>query len=157
MKPIELSADAFREYGQLIHDLSDEKLTTDFSHVKYWKKITEFSLPSVVSTSYLIGRKRNFVVTEMERHFNTNEVIIPLDNDAILVVAKPDAKTESPVDVTAFYLRRSQGVVLHQNIWHVVPFPINADESAYFILFAKGTEENDLHFHVMGKIYRIEV
>jgi ureidoglycolate hydrolase len=158
MIPTELNSQDFKAYGQLIHERAPERRTCDLPEVTYWAKLTRFESALRISTGYLIGRRRALVVKEMERHLLTNEVIIALDHDAVLIVGKPDPQSEriDPEGLRAFTIRPGQGVVLEKATWHATPFPIEADAASFFILFADGTEDEDLSFVPLDPALEIE-
>ena len=78
----------------------------------------------------------------LERHLKTKEVIIPVSNDIILVLALNDAENEN--DYAAFLVPCGSAAAIHEGVWHQAPMclPENT-ESAAFILYTEGTGKKD--------------
>jgi ureidoglycolate hydrolase len=64
------------------------------------------------------------------RHVTHTQALMPMDVDAVLVVAPPGTEFERPDDfdaVRAFALPALTPVLLHRGTWHWGPFPIHGD------------------------------
>ncbi|MDR3353725.1 MAG: ureidoglycolate lyase [Synergistaceae bacterium] len=146
MKPIELSAEAFKEYGKVLHQRSDERRMSDNDELTYWGKIAEFELPSKISTGIMVARRREGGFRTFERHFKTGEILVALDADAVCAVGRPTPERDEVTDVKLFYFRRGQAVFLSPATWHYVPMPIASESAAFLVIFASGTEDDDMSF-----------
>ena len=66
----------------------------------------------------------------MFRHQTHTQALMPMDVDAVFVVAPPGTVFTGPDDfatVRAFVLPALTPVVLHRGTWHWGPFPIRGD------------------------------
>ena len=69
------------------------------------------------------------------RHVTHTQVVMPLDVDAVVVVAPPglDMVDAADVDqVQAFVLPKLSAIVLHRGTWHWGPYPIGAESVELF-------------------------
>ena len=66
----------------------------------------------------------------LNRHDTHTQTLVPMDDDAVIVVAPADVGFTDPSDVArvaAFRIPRHQPVHLHRGTWHWGPYPVNAD------------------------------
>ena len=81
------------------------------------------------------------------RHATHTQAIMVLDNDALMVVARPGSSLTSPDDLgelQAFHLRARDAFVLHRSTWHWGPFPVTADEvTLYNVQGLRYAEDNE--------------
>ncbi len=81
------------------------------------------------------------------RHATHTQAIMVLDNDALMVVARPGSSLTSPDDLgelQAFHLRAKDAFVLHRSTWHWGPFPVTADEvTLYNVQGLRYAEDNE--------------
>ena len=66
----------------------------------------------------------------LNRHDTHTQTLVPMDGDALLVVASPEVRFADPTDVdavAAFVVPQHQPVHLHRGTWHWGPYPIGAE------------------------------
>ena len=69
------------------------------------------------------------------RHATHTQTLMPLDDDAVIVVAAAAGDPVQPPDqsgLRAFILPVLSAVVLHRGTWHWGPYPMKADEVRLF-------------------------
>jgi ureidoglycolate hydrolase len=69
------------------------------------------------------------------RHRTHTQVLMPLDVEAVLVVAPPGvelADADEVAEARAFVLRPLESIVLHRGTWHWGPFPVAAPSVELF-------------------------
>ncbi len=69
------------------------------------------------------------------RHATHTQVVMPLDVDAVIVVAPGDLGMDSPAhadQIRAFVIPRLSSIVLHRGTWHWGPYPVGADSVELF-------------------------
>jgi ureidoglycolate hydrolase len=104
----------------------------------------------------LIGHRRDEVPTVpgglrcqiLFRHATHTQVVMPLDVDAVVVVAPPDLEMDSPADagqIRAFVLPRLSSIVLHRGTWHWGPYPIGTDSVELFNVQGLRYAEDNAH------------
>ena len=90
--------------------------------------------------------KRPYRTVNMERHYHTEELMVPLTNPIILIFAKNDGldpNEEPDIDkVEAFLINTTQGVVVNTGVWHWTPFAVGGD-SRIICIFAENTSAQD--------------
>lgn len=156
MKPVELTEDSFKGYGRVLHIVKEANLMANDKEVTYWSKISEFIMSENISTGILIGHSREPIYTQLERHFNTPEIIVALDNDAVFIAAKPTPDQDAIKEPRAFLIKRGEAVMLYPATWHYVPCPVNNKDAKYLIIFANNTESTDLFFKNLEKEIVVE-
>jgi len=65
----------------------------------------------------------------LNRHDTHTQTLMPMDDDAVIVVAPADAQFTDAADVervAAFLIPREQPVHLHLGTWHWGPYPVHA-------------------------------
>jgi ureidoglycolate hydrolase len=69
------------------------------------------------------------------RHATHTQALMPLDDDAVIVVAPADSDPAQPPDpsrLRAFILPVLSAAVLHPGTWHWGPYPMTAEEVRLF-------------------------
>jgi hypothetical protein len=89
--------------------------------------------------------RRPLFVDSMERHRNTPELLVAVDDDFVIPVAPNSASGEAPdiARLIAIRVRRGEGVVFAPGVWHWIPYPMK-DRSFALVGFRKGTAADDL-------------
>jgi ureidoglycolate hydrolase len=87
------------------------------------------------------------VINKIEHHKNSQELIIPLDNPSILIVAPAGALNREEIinNMRAYFFDGSKIVLLDKGVRHFIPYPVKVD-AGFYIIFAEDTGKNDLYF-----------
>ncbi|MEM2889507.1 MAG: ureidoglycolate lyase [Candidatus Bathyarchaeia archaeon] len=139
-----LTRENFESFGKVI-ELPKTKPTISNQALDYWGALADLEIEKP-QVSFLVVKKRDFVIDRMERHTKPTEVFIPLEGTSVFPVAPPKnkRKTDVPVDkVTAFLLDGSKGVVMKKGTWHWVPFP-TTEKATFAVILGAETVEKDL-------------
>jgi len=84
---------------------------------------------------------------ELFRHATHTQVLMPLDERSVVVVAPAGCTMTAPGDadqVRAFLLEPLSAVVLHRGTWHWGPFPVDAPSVTLFnVQGRRYIEDND--------------
>jgi len=78
-------------------------------------------------TGLLKAAFRPGLLTRMERHLDTGEILASLRGDCVLCAAPPGEL--KPEKIRAFFLKEGQAVVLQPGAWHWIPFPLRKEGS----------------------------
>jgi ureidoglycolate hydrolase len=148
IKVTELSQKAYEPFGQFV-SLPTHKPTIEEDIVKYWAGLAGFKIDGTIDVGWVTMRKRPFILSQMERHFQTVEVAIPVDDAMVLPVAigrEPFDYESQPLidDVRGFCLRPGQMVTYSPGTWHFGGFPINKPEASFLVLTRRGTADTDV-------------
>lgn len=115
----------------------------DNANLNLWNRV--FTLPTKSEATYIRVKKRPYVLTRMERHVKTVEVVIALNKGVIVPLAPTGDLKEVENQIKAFYLPAGQGLIINEGVWHLAPFPLE-ETAEVLVLFADGTGANDLEF-----------
>lgn len=147
----------FRNYGMLISKPVGKPLA-DETEFAYWGKIAVQYVGKQVSFGHLVCNRRVPVLSRMERHVSTPEVMVSLSGNSILCLASVDGVPGSREnEIIGFKIKEGDAVILPDGAWHWVPYPVDADKSTFLIMFAEGTEENDLEVIELDSGIPIEI
>jgi ureidoglycolate lyase len=93
--------------------------------------------------STLLAKKaEKIVVSVVEYHNTTGEVILPVDGDVVIHVA-PASKQPVPEKTEAFIVPKGTLVKLNTGVWHKAPTAINNDIVHLMIALPERTYVND--------------
>lgn len=91
----------------------------------------------------LVKKPEKMVITQVEYHTTTPEIILPLNDDMILHVAPASAGTPVPELAHAFLVPKHTLIKINTAIWHLCPLPAHADELCAMIVLPECTYAND--------------
>jgi ureidoglycolate hydrolase len=156
----EISKENYQPFGQFVC-LPTHKPTIEADIVKYWANLAGFEIPGTIDVGWVTMKKRPFILTQLERHLHTVEVVIPLDDAMVLPVAigrepfdyhsQPD-----PKDVRGFTLRPGQLVTFAPGVWHFGGFPLNKSEASFMVLTRRGTGDTDVSMQSILGVSQVE-
>ncbi len=151
------SREAFEPFGTLI-EAPRVKPTISNSSLDYWGGLADLDIerPQV---SFLIVKRRDFIIDSMERHMKITEVFIPLEGVSIFPIAPPssvdDPEAGVPLDeLEAFLLDGSKGIVMKKGTWHWPPFPLT-ETATFAVILGAETVEKDLDIREVKPAIRI--
>lgn len=135
-----LTKENFEPFGNVI-ELPSIKPAISNEALDYWGALADLDIEKP-QISFLVVKKRDFIIDKMERHVKPTEVFIPLEGTSVFPVAPP--KAEVPVDeIAAFLLDGSKGVVMKKGTWHWVAFP-TTEKATFAVILGAETVDNDL-------------
>ena len=142
----EVTAEEFAPYGQIMGRCEGEPFET-LEILKYWTKNADLGPDNEKADGgLLLCNKSGKTIKYLERHPETAENFIPIENECIFVMAPADNASDKP-DVSklaAFYMNGSLGVALHKGTWHWPPVPLS--ETVKLVLVRKGTLWEEAEF-----------
>ncbi len=138
----ELTKENFSNYGEIIDPFDEEPIIKE-DVFTFWNDLGTMNIKDKLDFAYLNVIQRDNIYKTLERHEETSEAFIAIDNDCILVVTlnknnKPDLET-----VKAFRLEAGKGFIVYPNTWHWLPYPLK-DDANLLLLSQKNTLDNDL-------------
>ncbi len=156
MQPIILSENSIKDYGYLLHE-STKKPKLDNEQFNYIEDVYKFQAEEQMAVGILSSREREIKLEYLERHKQTIEILIELENDSIIFLAKSSTQNDEIKDIKAFYLKQGQAIVLNKKTWHWAPFPIEKEICKTLIIFKSGTPENDCEIKEIKKGYQLDL
>ncbi len=154
IKPVKLTSKAFKDYGFILHQSGGKPMARN-AEITYWGKVSELAMTKRVSTGVLVNHRRPRIVKSMERHVRTPEILVALDGDSVFCVARPSKRGKNIDGIKAFRVKQGDALALHAGAWHWAPFPVGKRESTFLVVFALGTEANDLEVRALPEAVRI--
>jgi hypothetical protein len=161
LKPIEATIESFAPYGVLPPEEGDGNPTADLEFLLHdgWVNYIGHSLDEIEVRD---GRLRCEL---LNRHDTHTQTLMPLDAEAIVVVAPPAADFSEAAHfdaVRAFALPRLTCVHLHRGTWHWGPYPVGAEHVRMFNIQGRGypndngiawlTRDHDVVFEVAAQV-----
>ena len=147
---------AFAPFGELLNGTAGTPLA-DSDEMTYWGGITKFDFPPKLSSGFLKSRNTSLVVSQLERHTKTGEILVALNSDAIICMATAQSDIQGK-DATlgAFLVKQGEAIKMHRGTWHWLPIPVGSDEAHFLVLFADGTESGDLEVVELSEPVRVK-
>ena len=139
-----LTHEAFAPFGQFytmdapqgyalcgeIHQFFPDRMAADCQHRVGYSPI-------------LVKKPEKMVITAVEYHTTTWEMIMPLNDDMILHVAPASAGTPVTHLTKAFLVPKNTLIKMNAAIWHLAPLPAEVDELHALIILPECTYAND--------------
>lgn len=143
-----LTEEDFAPYGKLVRFAPDQEPLADNQDLIYWEKMVEFEPEIPRTIGLLTERRREMVLTKMERHTKALEWFVPVAGECVACFAKyqnPDDPEEIPVpaDVVAFKMENIVGFVVDRGAWHWPAFPIT-ETATQVVNLRRDTEHDDV-------------
>ena len=136
-----ISPENFRKFGSVVNSPSG-KPTSEAADYKFWSDIADYKIDGEteigICTVYM--QKEN-VITGMERHLKTPEILIPIDGAFVLPLL---IDGEDITASEAFRVNIGEAVKINNGVWHGACLPADKAESSYFVIFRKGTPHTDV-------------
>ena len=137
LKAAEATTHSFAPYGVLPPDEGDGNPTADLEFLWHdgWVNYIGHSLDEIEVRD---GRLRCEL---LNRHDTHTQTLMPLDTDAIVVVAPAAADFSEPAHfdaVRAFALPRLTCVHLHRGTWHWGPYPVGTEHVRMYNIQGRG-------------------
>jgi len=98
-------------------------------------------MPSAFSP-LVVPKPEKMIVTTVEYHNYTSEIVLPMDDDAVIHVA-PASKEPVPEQTEAFIVPKGTVVRLNVGVWHLAAMPVHADALHVLIVLPERTYAND--------------
>ncbi len=136
-----ITEETFDGYGTILHS-SAKDAAIDMDGFRFVADVFKFCSDIPFTVGILTGKKREIKRESAEKHANTVEILVQLENDAIVYLGKPTVGDE-PGELEEFLLRQGEAVALAQGAWHWVPYPVEEDACKTLVIFKENTGAND--------------
>lgn len=137
IQPQRITQDNFARYGEVARLPAGDPLaaTEQFS---FWSDVAAFEVEGETEIGFCtVYRRPEEHVDWMERHARTPELLVPIDGPFLLPVMG-----DGEVDV--FRVEPGEAVVIGTGVWHSACIPADAAEATYFVIFRRGTPQEDV-------------
>src|SRR5690606_10688097 len=120
----------------------------DNENLTYWEKVVEFEPEIPRTVGLLTEKRRDMVLTQMERHTKALELFVPIAGECVGCFAEfhdPDDPNETPdfEKVVAFKMDGIAGFVVNRGAWHWPAFPIT-ETATQLVNLRRNTEHDDV-------------
>jgi len=147
MKQIEvkkLTPEDFKKFGRYGNIENPDSSFIGKSPIRFYRDILPFGYNAPMSASTTFVEPKEFVVDTLEYHSRTPEILMMLDQDAIICIGPATAEKEPPMDqLEAFYIPKGVMVYLNPGVWHYAPFPLSDKPVHSLVLLPERTYVND--------------
>lgn len=135
---------SFAPYGQFYAmEHPDGYALTGEIHSFFPDRLTAAAFRSVGYSPILVNKPERMLITAIEYHTTTWEMLLPLTDDMILHVAPASAGVPVTEHTKAFLVPVHTLVQLKPAIWHLAPLPATKDQLAAMIILPECTYIND--------------
>ena len=144
VKVEKLTHEAFAPFGQF-YTMADPKgyALCGQLHRFFPDRLVADSNHRVGYSPILVKKPEKMVITAVEYHTTTWEMILPMDDDMILHVAPASAGKPVPELAEAFIVPKHTLVKLNAAIWHLAPLPATKPQLTAMIILPECTYAND--------------
>ena len=139
-----LTRDAFAPFGEF-YDMAnpDGYALCGAIHKFYPDRVTTTCSGRLAFSPLVVKKPKSMVITQQEYHTTAEEIILPLDDDAIIHVAPASGGKVVTEHVKAFLVPKNTLVKLKAAIWHLAPLPANKEQVTALIILPECTYAND--------------
>ena len=139
-----LTQEAFAPFGEYYQmDAPDGHALCGAIHRFYPDRVTAYQSGNVGFSAITVKKPEQMLITQIEYHTTTSEMIMPLNDDMILHVAQPSAGAPITDQTKAFLVPKHTLIKMNACVWHLAPLPANADELSALIILPECTYMND--------------
>ncbi|MDD6449563.1 MAG: ureidoglycolate lyase [Lachnospiraceae bacterium] len=139
-----LTRESFAQFGEYYEMGNPEGYSLNGEiHRFFPDRVTESYEHRLAFSPILVKKKEPMLITQLEYHTTTPEMIMPLNGDMIIHVAPVSAGTPVTDLTKAFYVKKWTLVKIRSAIWHLAPLPADEDELCAMIILPECTYAND--------------
>ena len=144
IKAEKLTRDAFAPFGMFYSMTDPEGYSLKGElHCFYPDRLTEAWPVRVGFSPITVKKPEKMIITSVEYHTTTPEIIMPLNDDMIIHVAPASAGTPVPELAKAFIVPKNVMVKINTAVWHLCPLPVHEEELKALIVLPECTYQND--------------
>ncbi|MCI1944216.1 ureidoglycolate lyase [Clostridium luticellarii] len=155
IKAKKITLESFKEFGEFYSYLRPTGNNFGIFYPDTIKYPVSGNIP--VAFSAMVNEKpEKYIVSAVEYHNYTCEIILPLDDDIIVHVA-PCAKNIVPEKTEAFIVPKGTAVKINTGVWHKAPMPVHNDRVHMLIVLPERTYMNDINVVEYKEEDKIEI
>ena len=144
VKALPITHESFAPFGQFYTmDKPDGFALCGEIHKFFPDRVNADSNHRLGFSPIVVQKPEKMVITSVEYHTTTWEMIMPLDDDMILHCAPASAGTPITDYIKAFIVPKHTLVKMNSAIWHLAPLPANNESLTAMIVLPECTYAND--------------
>lgn len=137
----EATTESFRKFGSVFKAPRGTPLAVS-NLFRYWSDVARYTIEGETEIGWCtVFQQSAMMVSGLERHLQTPELLIPVDAPFVLPVLKDGDPAEK---LEAFRVEVGEAVVIGDGVWHAPCIPVGKKESSYFVIFRRGTPSEDV-------------
>lgn len=137
-----ITEENFKKFGKVVKSPKSDP-TAQAADFKFYSDIANYEIDGSTEIGICtVYKQPKNIIEGMERHLNTPEILIPIDAPFVLPLLK-DGETEEQSE--AFQVDIGEAVIIDKAVWHGACLPVGKEESSYFVIFRKGTPNEDVY------------
>jgi ureidoglycolate hydrolase len=131
----------FNKFGKVVV-LPKKSPTSQANDYKFWSDIAAYNIEGETEIGICtVYKQEKNIITGMERHHHTPEILIPIDAPFVLPLL---IDGEAEENSEALMVEIGEAVVINNDVWHGACLPVDKNESSYFVIFRRGTPLEDV-------------
>lgn len=112
-------------------------------HRFYPDRMSESCTGRLAFSPMTVKKPDRMIVTQVERHTTTPEMLLPLNDDMIIHVSPASGDTPVTSLTKAFLVKKGTMVKINTAIWHLAPLPCKSDLLKVIVILPECTYAND--------------
>lgn len=148
-----ISEQNFRQYGQVV-SFPESAPTAQSLEFKFWSDLAHYHITGETEIGICtVYHQPKSVVSDMEKHVETPEILIPIDAPFLLPLLIDREESEK---VAVFQVNIGESVIINPGVWHAACLPVGRQKSSYFVIFKHGTPYKDVEKRPIQPIEIVE-
>lgn len=159
LQVVDCTPEKLQGLAQLIRvPIEASLMPTEASAVQFFGELAVIACRGEFEIGICTYRRRPLEVDQMEQHVGTQELLVAIDDDFLMPIAPSRPRgvvagsgSASPAGAAvpelsrllAVRVRRGEGLVFGEGVWHWAPYPVR-QESFALVGFRRGTAKNDM-------------
>lgn len=144
IKAVPITLERFAKFGQFYPMAEPEGYAMEGELFRFYPdRLTADAWHRVGYSPITVRRPEEILITRMERHTTTWEMLLPLTDDMILHCTPPSGDRPRTELTEAFLVPRHMLVKLNAGVWHLAPLPAKEKELSAMVILPECTYVND--------------
>ena len=150
-KPAEKST--FKKFGDVV-EFPEGVPTSHDSSYRFWSNLSNYFIDGKTEIGLCtVYKQQENIITGLERHLKTPEILIPIDGPFILpLLSEGDEENK----MESFLVKVGEAVIINDGVWHGACLPVEKYQSSYFVIFRLNTPNEDVEKKSISPV-KIEV
>jgi ureidoglycolate lyase len=158
VKAVPLTHAAVAPYGAMVNLTHPEGFSLDGAlHRFFPDRVTTRSEDDFAFSPLEVRKPDRMIVDAMEVHEQADEIILPLDDDAVIHVAPTAPGRPDTSKAEAFVVPRGTLVRLDRGVWHLAPLPVSKPAVHVLIGLPRRTYARDCAVVPLEECERFEI
>jgi ureidoglycolate hydrolase len=112
-------------------------------HAFYPDRLSVSSAEPVGFSPLVVKKPERMIIDAVELHTHSWELLLPLNDDAVIHVSPPSGMAPEPSMTKAFIVPKGTLVMLDRAVWHLAPLPVHEEKLYAMVALNQCTYLND--------------